>query len=35
MTRFSIYTFDSDLSIHVCLSMQATWHSSCYSLESF
>jgi len=31
--RFS--TLDSDLSIHVCLSLNATWHSSHHSLGSF
>ena len=35
MTLFSIYAFDSDLSIHVCLSMHATWHLSYHSLGSF
>ena len=25
-TRFSMHVYDSDLSIHVCLSLQATWH---------
>ena len=35
MTWFSMYAFDSDLSIHVCLSLHATWHSLHHSLESF
>jgi len=29
---FQYMIFDSDLLIHVCLSMHATWHSSCHSL---
>ena len=29
------HAFDSDLSIHVCLSLHATWHSSHHSLGSF
>jgi len=27
-TRFSIHYLDSDLPMHVCLSLHATWHSS-------
>jgi len=26
-TQFSMHDYDSDLSIHVCLSIHATWHS--------
>ena len=26
-TRYSMYVYDLDLSIHVCLSMHAIWHS--------
>ena len=33
-TRFSTHAFDLDLSIHVCLTMHATWHSPHYSLGS-
>ena len=33
-TWFSIHVFDSDLSIHVCLSSNATWHSHHHSLGS-
>jgi len=32
MTRFSMHAYDLDLSIHVCLSMQAIWHSHHHSL---
>jgi len=35
MTRFLMHDFDSDLSINVCLSLHATWHSLCYSLGIF
>ena len=34
-TWFPTHAFDSDLSIHVCLSQHATWHSSYHSLGSF
>ena len=34
ITRFSIHVYDSDLSIQVCLSLDATWHSPYYSLGS-
>ena len=34
-TRFLMHAYDSDLSIHVCLSLHATWHSSYHSLGSF
>ena len=33
-TRFSMYVYDSDLSIHVCLSMNTIWHSHHHSLGS-
>ena len=33
--RFSMHTFDSNLFIHVCLSLHATWHSSHHSLGIF
>ena len=33
-TRFSMHDYDSDLSIHVCLSMHAIWHSHHHSLGS-
>jgi len=33
--RFSMHFYDSNLSIHVCLSMHATWHSHHQSLGSF
>jgi len=33
-TRFSIHFYDSDLSIHVCLSLHAIWHSHHHSLGS-
>jgi len=32
---FQYMLFDSDLSMHVCLSMRATWHSSHHLLGSF
>ena len=32
--QFSMHVYDSDLSIHVCLSMHATWHSHHHSLGS-
>jgi len=35
MTQFSIHDFDTDLSIHVCLSLYTTWHSSCHWLGNF
>jgi len=34
-TIFSTSSFDSDLSIHVCLSLHATWHLPHHSLGSF
>ena len=34
-TVFNTYSFDSNLSTHVCLFPYATWHSSQYSLGSF
>jgi len=34
-TIFNTCSFDSDLSIHVCLSLHATWHSLHHSLGSF
>ena len=34
MTRFSIHAFDLNLSIHMCLSMHATWRSHHHSSES-
>jgi len=33
-TRFSMLVYDSDLSIHVCLSMHATWHTHHHLLGS-
>jgi len=33
-TRFSIHVYALDLSIHMCLSMHATWHSHHHSLRS-
>ena len=33
-TRFLMHVYDSDLSIHVCLSMHAIWHSHHHSLGS-
>ena len=35
MTRFSMHIYKSDLSIHVCLFLHATWHSPYHSLGSF
>ena len=32
---FNTCSFDSDLSIHVCLTLHATWHSPHHSLGSF
>jgi len=32
---FQYMLFNSDLSLHVCLTLHATWHSSCYSLSCF
>ena len=34
-TRFLMHVYDSDLLIHVCLSMHATWHSYHHSPGSF
>jgi len=34
MTQFQYMLLDSDLPIHMCLSMHATWHSPYYSLGS-
>ena len=34
-TVFNTFSFDSDLSIHVSLSLYATWHSPDHSLWSF
>jgi len=34
MTRFSMHVYDSDLSIHVCLSLHTIWHSHYHSLGS-
>ena len=34
MTRFSMHVYDSNLSIHVCLSILATWHSHQHLLGS-
>ena len=34
-TQFSILTYDSNLSMHVCLYLHITWHSSYHSLGSF
>ena len=34
-TRFLMYAYDSKLSIHVWLSLHATWHSSYHSLGCF
>jgi len=33
--RFSTHAFDSNLSIHMCLSLHTTWHSSHHSLGTF
>ena len=33
-THFSMNVYDSDLSIHMCLSLHATWHSPYHSLGS-
>ena len=33
-TRFSMHVYDLDLSIHVCLSLHAIWHSRHYSQGS-
>jgi len=33
-TNFNTCSFDLNLSIHVCLSLHATWHSPYHSLES-
>ena len=32
--RFSMHVYDSDSSIHLCMFLHATWHSSCHSLGS-
>jgi len=32
MTQFSMHVYKSNLSIHVCLSLHATWHSPHHSL---
>jgi len=34
-TRFSMHIYNSNLSIYVCSSLQAIWHSHYHSLESF
>jgi len=34
MTQFSMHVYDSDLSIHMCLFLHATWYSQHHSLGS-